>query len=451
MLLPTNFSAISFTMPSYLQWSKSLSALIVSLGIVVGSNEEAPAVVTNDKDSAYSETTTSTPPRKKRVTLFGLEEILQQADNDNVNDNPRWNYEELHANDLVEDSFFDPISIDSSCFDDDATSKDDEECWHPPSSTVEEELVQVLASVDDSLKKSNSPGLEHISWGYGGNDPDDARTNEDYDASAVNEHEECSVDDKDTDTENPQCKAKQDTKAVSQKNHTVLIIDKHWGSDPTILRMRDRLRGTRSRYWDLMEQQHQELIANNSISNDEYTNNNENTGRPNNNAKKRSNSSKRQSQRRPPVFLLPGLASTRLVSWKHKPCPQSALLSDIKMLDNVWLNMNLLIQMATIDVRCWIECMTLAKFQRDYDDETEEWDSVSSSSADDSEELKSTGWCKLRPDEGLDAISSLAPGSISSSWLVGGTNTVYAWLIQWLADNLGYDVSSILALPYDWR
>lgn len=34
---------------------------------------------------------------------------------------------------------------------------------------------------------------------------------------------------------------------------------------------------------------------------------------------------------------------------------------------------------------------------------------------------------------------------------MGGTNTVYAWLIQWLADNLGYDVTSIVALPYDWR
>jgi hypothetical protein len=45
--------------------------------------------------------------------------------------------------------------------------------------------------------------------------------------------------------------------------------------------------------------------------------------------------------------------------------------------------------------------------------------------------------CKLRADEGLDAISSLAPGSLGSNLLVGGTNTVYAWLIQWLADNLG--------------
>ena len=34
---------------------------------------------------------------------------------------------------------------------------------------------------------------------------------------------------------------------------------------------------------------------------------------------------------------------------------------------------------------------------------------------------------------------------------MGGTNTVYAWLIQWLADNLGYDVGNIIGLPYDWR
>jgi hypothetical protein len=114
------------------------------------------------------------------------------------------------------------------------------------------------------------------------------------------------------------------------------------------------------------------------------------------------------------------------------------------MLDYVWLNMNLLIQMATIDVRCWSECMTLGKFQRDYDDD------VGNGTDANNDQLNSHG-CKLRPDEGLDAISSLAPGSISSSFLVGGTNTVYAWLIQWLADNLGYDVSSIIAFPYDWR
>ena len=69
--------------------------------------------------------------------------------------------------------------------------------------------------------------------------------------------------------------------------------------------------------------------------------------------------------------------------------------------------------MAGIDGSCWLSCVSLGKHQRD------------------------ANGCRVRPDEGLDAIASLAPGSISSEFLVGGTNTVYAWLIQWLAENLG--------------
>jgi hypothetical protein len=105
--------------------------------------------------------------------------------------------------------------------------------------------------------------------------------------------------------------------------------------------------------------------------------------------------------------------------------------SDIKVQDNVWLNINLIIQMGTVNVQCMLECLSLGRNQSDNDD----W----------------TVGCKLRPDEGLDAIASLAPGGIGSSLLVGGTNTVYSWLIQWLADNLGYDVTNIIGLPYDWR
>lgn len=86
----------------------------------------------------------------------------------------------------------------------------------------------------------------------------------------------------------------------------------------------------------------------------------------------------------------------------------------------------MIMQMATIDSTCFLECMTLGLNQTD-------------------------AGCKLRPDEGLDAISSLAPGSVTTNMLVGGKNTVYAWLTQWLADNLGYDASSIIGLPYDWR
>ena len=87
--------------------------------------------------------------------------------------------------------------------------------------------------------------------------------------------------------------------------------------------------------------------------------------------------------------------------------------------------------MGTVSDACIQECLRLGLNQSDTDD-------------------LDVG-CKLRPDEGLDAISSLSPGGIGSNLLVGGTNTVYSWLIQWLADNLGYDVMSIVGLPYDWR
>jgi hypothetical protein len=170
-----------------------------------------------------------------------------------------------------------------------------------------------------------------------------------------------------------------------------VLRDKHWGTETHILKMRDKLRKAGKEY---------------------------------------SNSTHPHENRRPPIFLMPGLASTRLVSWRYKSC-SNPLLSDVKVQDYVWMNLNMLLQMATIDGSCFLECMTLGLNQTDYDDEER--------------------GCKLRPDEGLDAISSLAPDSIGSKTLVGGKNTVYAWLTQWLADNLGYDVSSIVGLPYDWR
>lgn len=392
-----------------------------------------------DLDAAmHQDSVPDVSPPRRRITLLGLDEFLQASTSET--NNPRLNYEELHANDLVEDSFYDPFSPDPSCFDEEGgggDANDPEECWHPPSSTVEEELVEV------SAEKGEKSGLETLAWGYGGDDPDDAGALDGQ--SDVDSDEECKADKDTDDTEESQCQPKESETNVNgsaKHNHTVLI-DKHWGSDRDILRMRDRLRGTRSRYWDWIEQQEKELIVNATNKHEKgYTNTTKSDKSRNKATSKPDN---KQSQRRPPVFLLPGLASTRLVSWKHKPCPQSALLSDIKMLDYVWLNMNLLIQMATIDVRCWSECMTLGKFQQDYD---EEEDHLNDTDANDSSRFHG---CKLRPDEGLDAISSLAPGSISSSFFVGGTNTVYAWLIQWLADNLGYDVSSIVALPYDWR
>lgn len=228
--------------------------------------------------------------------------------------------------DTIEDGMLDPIASDPSCED------GNKDCWEPPQSTMETTELRIDATCS-----------------YGGDDPS--------------------------------------ANVVCQEEPPPTTVDKHWGSDRSILKMRDRLRTAGS---------------GNSVDNT-----------------------------RPPIFLLPGLASTRLVAWRFKSCPHHPLLSDIKVQDYVWLNINLILQMGTIDVICMKECMKLGLNQTDTND-------------------LSVG-CKLRPDEGLDAISSLAPGGLGSSLLVGGTNTVYAWLIQWLADNLGYDVGNIIGLPYDWR
>ncbi|GKY94356.1 hypothetical protein MPSEU_000401400 [Mayamaea pseudoterrestris] len=243
-----------------------------------------------------------------------------------------------------QDSLYDPVQADPDC-----TTSEDATCYEPPISTLDAATIDATCS-------------------YGGNDPDNRNKG--------------------------QCSSS-------------LFVDKHWGSDSSILHMRETLRRSGS-----------------GVSQ-----------KPNGEEKQQQQppheqqSSKRN--KRPPIFLLPGLASTRLVAWRFKACPQHPLLSDIKVQDYVWLNINLVLQMSSISIDCFRECLRLGWNQSDTDDVT-------------------TG-CKLRPDEGLDAISSLSPGGIGSNMLIGGTNTVYAWLIQWLADNLGYDVTNIVGLPYDWR
>eukprot|EP00977_Amphora_coffeiformis_P024182 scaffold15108_cov180-Amphora_coffeaeformis.AAC.58 len=140
--------------------------------------------------------------------------------------------------DSVEDSFFDPLQADPDC-----TSKDakDASCWSPPGSTVGEETVLKMDA----------------SCSFGGDDPD-------QDLVA-----------------NEQCQAKEE------------IVDQHWGSDPQILRMRNKLRDSGSGVSGLAS----------------------------------------DKNRRPPIFLMPGLASTRLVAWRFKACPHHPLLSDVRVLD----------------------------------------------------------------------------------------------------------------------
>ena len=250
-------------------------------------------------------------------------------------------HQQVLSSDPVEDSMFDPLSADPSCS---LTEEDD--CYAPPKSTIEEEEIEMLDPTCFKGAGDENPGEED--W-----------------------------------AQEQQLKEQQ---CAASGGKTKIKRDKHWGDNPRVLSMRDNLR-ERSKH---------------SITDS-----------------------------RPPIFLVPGLASTRLVAWKFKKC-SGALSSDIKVQDNVWLNINLVIRMGTtIDVDCLKQCLELGLNQSDTDD----WE---------------TG-CKLRPDEGLDSIASLAPGGIGADLLVGGTNTVYSWLIQWLADNLGYDVTNMIAFPYDWR
>jgi len=287
------------------------------------------------------------------------EENVNARETNNLIDNAENNSEDdkdyFNLDDGVEDGFFDPFSPDPSCSSH-ALDDIDGECWSPPQSTiVTDELVRDTGNCDH--------------------------------ASSVDCNEE---------SKTIQAKGKD-----GEKRNTI-TVDKHWGSDETILKMRDELRNAGNGA---------------SLHTNEEESNEERKKDPHHN-------------RRPPVFLMPGLASTRLVSWKYKSC-SNPLLSDVKVQDYVWMNINMLLQMKTIDEQCFFECMTLGLNQTDMND-------------------IDVG-CKLRPDEGLDAISSLAPGSFGSNLLVGGKNTVYAWLTQWLADNLGYDVSSMIGLPFDWR
>jgi len=358
-----------------------------------------------DEKSYDDETSRNLHSEKKRqrIKLFGLDDILKMDRSGIVGLGSDY-YNELHADDMIENSLYDPIQAINY-------EGSNGDCWQTPDSTIEEEIIQE----SECGISSKSAGLETLPWGYGGADPDyGAEEDQEEEQSCVNESESMIEEGKMNEEElqsNPPITSETSTNVATNDQQCrptkSRFVDKHWGSDINILKMRDLLRGHRGKYWNVTD-------------NEQATKYQE---------------SFPDKVKRPPIFLLPGLASTRLVSWKHKPCPQNPLLSDIKMLDYVWLNMNLLIQMATIDARCWTECMTLGKNQADYDDGVSD----------------GKGACKLRPDEGIDSISSLAPGSVSSSFLVGGTNTVYAWLVQWLAENLGYDVSSIVALPYDWR
>lgn len=122
---------------------------------------------------------------------------------------------------------------------------------------------------------------------------------------------------------------------------------------------------------------------------------------------------------RPPILLIPGLVSSRLVAWKHKPCRGP----DINIQDVIWLNLQKMIETMTYDQSCWINCLKLNKNGTDPID------------------------CKVRADEGLSAVGELSPGNIYTP----PATSIFTALIKMLAHDLGYDVNNIIGAPYDWR
>ena len=306
------------------------AALPTSWAIPIPPNEQ------EDGDDNPQESPT-TRKGNDQIILVRNDEVLASVEQQQ----PIQAEEDLNQ-DHVEDSIYDALQGDAVCDSMDASCRFE---WQPPDSTIETETIAsaTTAAVEQATTDTTT---NHINTS--------------------------------------ECPSEQQQQQQPKKNIT---IDKHWGSNPNILRMRDQLRDSGTGF--------------------------------------------RSDNRRPPIFLMPGLASTRLNAWRFKACPQNPILSDIKVQDNVWMNLNLLMQMSAIDGACFIDCLSLGYNQTDSNH-------------------PATG-CKLRPEEGLDAISSLSPGGVAPNLIVGGTNTVYAWLIQWLADNLGYDVGNIVGLPYDWR
>lgn len=122
---------------------------------------------------------------------------------------------------------------------------------------------------------------------------------------------------------------------------------------------------------------------------------------------------------RPPILLIPGLLSTRLIAWQKKYCRGP----DINIQDVVWLNLQKLVETMTFDQKCWIDCLKLGKNSSDPVD------------------------CKVRPDQGLPAVGEMSPGNLYAP----PSTSIFTSLIRMLAGELGYDVNNILAAPYDWR
>lgn len=77
----------------------------------------------------------------------------------------------------------------------------------------------------------------------------------------------------------------------------------------------------------------------------------------------------------------------------------------------------------TYDPHCLIDCLKLGKNGTDPTD------------------------CRIRSDQGLDAIGQLSPGNI----VAPSTTSIFTPLIRKLAQEYGYDSNNLHGAPYDWR
>jgi len=125
------------------------------------------------------------------------------------------------------------------------------------------------------------------------------------------------------------------------------------------------------------------------------------------------------SNGREPIIMIPGFASSRLISWKFKDCGAGL---NIHIGDRVWLDVAHVLY-DSFRENCWVECMKVETYnQTDPPD------------------------CKLRAVSSIEAISELDPGQFT-----GPLSAIFRHIIDALVDNYAYDPTTLAAAPYDWR
>eukprot|EP00656_Telonema_subtile_P005831 TRINITY_DN12668_c0_g1_i1.p1 TRINITY_DN12668_c0_g1~~TRINITY_DN12668_c0_g1_i1.p1 ORF type:complete len:743 (-),score=166.04 TRINITY_DN12668_c0_g1_i1:281-2509(-) len=137
-------------------------------------------------------------------------------------------------------------------------------------------------------------------------------------------------------------------------------------------------------------------------------------------------------QRTHPLVLLPGFASGRLRTWRDAYC--KAELAGLELGgsgamfnvgDSVWVHTPMIVGQRA----CFLRCMKLVN------------------GTDPEPGPDGMGACKVRADEGLDAISKLDPGIIT-----GPLTDVWWTFIQRMSAEFGIaPEDGMVAAPYDWR